>query len=445
MLLNEGKTKEYLEINNGLAKEASKFNYSKGIAIANFRIGMALNRLGEFKKSIDHTIIADDEPYTKKDNELKAGILRLLGENYQKIGLYNDAIEKTKEILTLDIKSSVLYYGMAYNNIGTSFMKQDMLDSAYFYHKKAYLLLQDVTSTKEKILYSIVSGNLSDYWNTTPYADSSNFYLNKSMQLAYEAESPFAIQMVTKRKGDFLLLKKQYDSCVVYYQKSLQLAESANLVYERKDIYKSLSDAYRLKSDQKAALHYLSQYSRLSDSIMLVEKNAVPATVKTKTADSEKLFNEKRNKLILIICLITIGLIVISLQAYERYKLYLLEKYLRKQDEKKFTDSLIEVKNQANAEGLTKLIILAKQKDPAFFIKFNELYPDFRKELLLRVPNLINTELEICCYMKINFDTKEIARYSDMSVRSVESKKYRIKKKIGIGQEENLDIWIANI
>lgn len=98
-----------------------------------------------------------------------------------------------------------------------------------------------------------------------------------------------------------------------------------------------------------------------------------------------------------------------------------------------------------NAEKLKEVIRLALSNDDAFFVKFNELDADFRKGLLKLAPDLVSTELEFCALLKLNFDTKEIARFTDISVRAVEAKKYRIRKKLNIGSREDINIFMVNI
>ena len=43
----------------------------------------------------------------------------------------------------------------------------------------------------------------------------------------------------------------------------------------------------------------------------------------------------------------------------------------------------------------------------------------------------------LCAYIRMGFSTKEIAQMFNMSVRGVESIKYRFKKKIGIEGDIN--------
>ncbi|WP_131537018.1 helix-turn-helix transcriptional regulator [Pedobacter nototheniae] len=445
MLLNQGKSKEYIALNEELNRASKAILYSKGVAICNFRIAMALHIQGKFKESIVRLTIAEQEEFSNQNNEFKAGIFRVYGDNNTKLGLHKNAISRYKEILNLKVSTPILIFGMAYNNIGSNYLEINSNDSAYYYFRKASLSLQGSIGTKENILYSVVCANLAKYWKLKGNQDSTFYYLKKSMELGVKTGSKFSIQIASEGIAKLFLMKKQNDSSLFYYHKSLQLAEASGNVYARRDLYKQISQVYKLNKEDSKALMYLNLYSNLSDSIVQLEKNAIPAAVNVITADHEKTFKRKGNTLLIIILIISITMIISLWFAYQRYKMYRNERHLRKLDKREFVESLSEVRKQAQTEGLTQLVELAKEKDPAFFIKFNEIYPDFKNRLLIKIPTLTANELELCCYMKINFDTKEIARYTDMTVKSVESKKYRIRKKMNILPHENSNIWIANV
>lgn len=96
-------------------------------------------------------------------------------------------------------------------------------------------------------------------------------------------------------------------------------------------------------------------------------------------------------------------------------------------------------------EELEEIVHLAINNNPAFLMKFNEFDPEFIKKLLNMSPTFIATEIEFCVLLRLNFETKEIARYTKTSVRSVEGKKYRIRKKLDIPSDQDINIWMTNL
>jgi hypothetical protein len=96
-------------------------------------------------------------------------------------------------------------------------------------------------------------------------------------------------------------------------------------------------------------------------------------------------------------------------------------------------------------EELKEIVQLAVDNNPAFLVKFNQFDPEFSKKLLDIAPNLIATEIEFCVLLRLNFETKEIARYTNTSVRAVEGKKYRIRRKLGIPSDQDINIWMTAV
>lgn len=68
---------------------------------------------------------------------------------------------------------------------------------------------------------------------------------------------------------------------------------------------------------------------------------------------------------------------------------------------------------------------LVNDLNVGFFQKINKMYPQ-----------LNNSEIIICYYLYIGFKNKEIAVFLNTSVRAVESKRYRINKKIHVDKEK---------
>ncbi|MDE7380513.1 MAG: LuxR C-terminal-related transcriptional regulator [Muribaculaceae bacterium] len=63
---------------------------------------------------------------------------------------------------------------------------------------------------------------------------------------------------------------------------------------------------------------------------------------------------------------------------------------------------------------------------------FNIVFDDLLKKLVNRYPNLTRNDLRICSYLRMNMSTKEIASLMNISERSVESHRYRLRKRLGM-------------
>lgn len=62
----------------------------------------------------------------------------------------------------------------------------------------------------------------------------------------------------------------------------------------------------------------------------------------------------------------------------------------------------------------------------------------FFKVLKESYPSLTPNDLRLCSYLRMNFNTKEIAQLLNISARGVEVSRHRLRKKLNLSQEENL-------
>lgn len=92
-----------------------------------------------------------------------------------------------------------------------------------------------------------------------------------------------------------------------------------------------------------------------------------------------------------------------------------------------------------------EIIDLAEQKSPLFLEKFQLFFPDFIPALLRINPDLVPSELQMCALIKLEFRTKDIAVCTDSTVKSVESRKYRVKKKLNISSDVNIDCFLSQL
>ncbi|MFL9843229.1 tetratricopeptide repeat protein [Flavobacterium rhizosphaerae] len=94
-----------------------------------------------------------------------------------------------------------------------------------------------------------------------------------------------------------------------------------------------------------------------------------------------------------------------------------------------------------------ELAQLNKQNDywKQFEKRFNSLHPDFATELNTRFTKLTKNDIEFCSLLKLNLSNKEIAALLQISHESVITKKYRIKKKMEIQNDEDFDQLLLSL
>lgn len=68
---------------------------------------------------------------------------------------------------------------------------------------------------------------------------------------------------------------------------------------------------------------------------------------------------------------------------------------------------------------------------------FNIVFDDILKKLIDRYPSLTRNDIRLCSYLKLNMSSKEIASLMNLSERSVESNRYRLRKKLGMASGQS--------
>lgn len=108
--------------------------------------------------------------------------------------------------------------------------------------------------------------------------------------------------------------------------------------------------------------------------------------------------------------------------------------------------------NTANQVGQLKNVIKLINKNlnatddwKLFEEAFNNADKDFLKEIKGRHSTLTSNDLRLCAYLRLNLSSKEIAPLLNISPRSVEVKRYRLRKKMDLPHEESLTNYILSI
>ena len=76
---------------------------------------------------------------------------------------------------------------------------------------------------------------------------------------------------------------------------------------------------------------------------------------------------------------------------------------------------------------------------------FNNADKNFLKKIKTKHPKLTPNDLRLCAYLRLNLSSKEIAPLLNISPRSVEVKRYRLRKKMDLPHESSLTNYILDL
>lgn len=80
-----------------------------------------------------------------------------------------------------------------------------------------------------------------------------------------------------------------------------------------------------------------------------------------------------------------------------------------------------------------------------FETSFNDTHESFFKKLKASHPDLVPNDLKLCAYLRMNMSSKEMASLLNISVRGVEIRRYRLRKKLEVPHDKNLVEFLIEI
>ncbi|MEO0899724.1 MAG: hypothetical protein AAFY71_25155 [Bacteroidota bacterium] len=80
-----------------------------------------------------------------------------------------------------------------------------------------------------------------------------------------------------------------------------------------------------------------------------------------------------------------------------------------------------------------------------FSFHFSQVHGDFFGKLKAECPELSPQELKLCAYLRLNMSTKEIAQLLNISIRGVETGRYRLRKKLNLDTSINLVDYMMKV
>jgi len=88
--------------------------------------------------------------------------------------------------------------------------------------------------------------------------------------------------------------------------------------------------------------------------------------------------------------------------------------------------------------------IAHKDEWKIFEHNFNQVHEEFFNQLKKQFPELTPKDLKLCAYIRMNLSTKEIAPLLNISVRGVETHRYRLKSKLNLNNGNSLGSFLRN-
>ncbi|AYN02324.1 tetratricopeptide repeat protein [Chryseobacterium sp. 3008163] len=389
-----------------------------------------------YSKNLMDSLIVSSENLQQKSREFKDAYYEAmanvyLAETYSINNFHDKAIiylNNAYEILQKDqSKSKKIFYA-----------KANILNS----YSNIYLDINQPRKAAKKILEEIATGKelknpkeYSDfqYLNYSNLAniyiqyniDSADYYVKKSMELT-PIELPYDKAMVSNHivLGEVMKYRGDYKNSISNFHKALFFSQKNGIELNKSNIYTALQEIYNKTGKIDSAEYYQQKLKQLDLNILQSKYNSLQ-----KVIEKEKIEDNQKDSQKIVFWIIAFAVLIGTFG-------FIIFKYKRKS--KKAEDLNLQ-------ETYKHLINLVKNKDESFLFAFENIFPLFSNKLLKINPDLQQSEIEFCALLKIKLTTKEIAQYTFIETRTVQNKKYRLRKKLEIPANDDIYQFIDNI
>ncbi|WP_347374083.1 LuxR C-terminal-related transcriptional regulator [Aequorivita sp. Q41] len=301
----------------------------------------------------------------------------------------------------------------------------------------------------------VPEGDYRNYLNYLYHSNLGIYYMEYNKDSTeYHARQSIKLKPKDIDKDDAIMLrnylslgkvyaqKKEFDTAIEYLNKSellaIEIGENVNL----KETYTTLIDIAKQNNDTDAFKEYNSRLQSLKLEQFETKNKSLHQIIEKRKLKQSEIDSQNQRTFFLWIFIIIGVSIVIAVISMVIYKNKIHSKY--EQLSKEYLEDN-EILEEDKAAIYNEVIALVKKDDPAFMVSFNDAFPTFTDNLLKINPKLAKGEVEFCALLKLNLTTKQIAQYKVIQPRTVQNKKYQIRKKLNIPNDVDIYNWIHGV
>lgn len=406
--------------------------------------------------------------------------------------------EKYKE--ALDLLEEAAGINRANNNVAALMM--NISNAAICYketgrpEKAISELHKNIVLAKKHNLSAQLAVNYNTMGNTLVNMNriqQARMYFDSSLLICDKEDIGYGLLVNNIDLGFMFSIDGQNDSAILYYMDALARIKQYDLKHEESKILLGLYRSYKNMEAYDSALIYFEGYKTLEDTLHKVDINQKLAelegkyrqekNLKTIAELNENIYRQRAGFRLIIIVVLTLFSAAFIYLMYKRYKnrnRLLMAKVIEKEKEKletlsesqqkelavkamhmarlneisfEVSQKLSEISYMVSAAAKEKIRALITSLDMAspdqawkeFETRFENVHEDFYRVLKELHPELTPTEIKVCSLIRLNMTTKDIATLTNRSIRTIESTRSSIRKKLHLGNETSLSGYLLSI
>ena len=472
-------------------------SYDYDYACLTYQLAGNYDRIGDYFNT--YQLLNEAIPIFEKyeDNYFLGNAHLLMGLAYSDIGDLSSSLS--------EIEAADRYYrkcGYPVNRI--SYFKAEMSKDD---NVRLRLFKQSIAEGPDDPGMSIQAyGMIASLFLKKNQPDSAISYIKEGerMRLAKSPDSMLLKILLNIRMAEALYDKKEYDSALSLLKETEEISSHYPKEYWEPSIYKYLSRIYEIKGDRVQAHAYLKKYieayeqhvnSVIGQEIPKAKARDAISRQKEMMAEMEQETKNAHNRFIIIllilvaVCVAAAGVLIYISQRMKMKKIenrelrsnleqemiikrLNMENFERdmKQKECEISSSVLLLSNKndvlqqigqitkkysdegriprefvSQVNGLVSDSIKGDDEWTRFKVHFDSVHPDFFTKLKEASDELTENDLRLCAYIRIGMRAKDIAAMLSVTPASVNSNRYRLRRKLSLTKEDSLDDYIRKI
>jgi len=406
----------------------------------------------------------------------KALLISASANYYSRVGLLQEQSEENHKLLQFlknkkDLNSTLIYSNALISKADNLTELADYR-SAHFFADKALAIVDSIPREKYMRSLNVIRGKPFIYYYKGKIfleqgdLDAALPFIEKAYRFAKEEDYGYT-SLFLESYGDYYMMKEKYDDAIKCYDQSIK----NKIKFHQRTAYLDykISEVFLKVGKIDSANFHLARSSDQRDiDLKMNNRDSAKAELYLDQKEDHMVEKESNSKTFFFIAIIIV-LFIIGIFFYLANRNDKRDQRLKDiNNASKFENQKNEItsltsKLNASADNehrihnqmmevstleaqpfssYDELIELGKRNSPQFWIRFQEVYPEYSRKMLSVNSSLRATELTLSAYVFLGFTSKEIASYTFKSLKTIDNNRSNLRKKIDISKEMDLSVWL---
>ncbi|MBI3258553.1 MAG: tetratricopeptide repeat protein [Ignavibacteriae bacterium] len=426
-----GEIKDTIALCNQAAAFVNRLEHDDLGVHIHLLLARSYSTLGEHQSALKYLLFSASIAESLKSPFLIGQTKMLIANTYSKLGDFQKAIEYGLEAVdAYKHHESLSEYLIVCGRIGSIMVSGGEFDRATEFFND---ILQTIEKTDKSVNLdwqkSVILQQLARIAIHRKQWDNALLYLQFPLELIDdEKKLPHLIIEILVIATDAFIGANQYDKASNLAERALTVCKQSNDLHNQYRVHEQLAKISEQRNDTTGAFYQYKEFHRLKEQVFNEE-------------------SDQRNKNMLLILEEKEAIRVAQAERLRRYELEeeigQLSTALVHRDQalKEIRSALKSMKstNDQVEQFVQVLQTVLRTTERTTATISTKTYKTIDEVIEKKFPSLSRVQRELSRFIVLGYTTKDIAGLMGISVQSVHTQRYRVRTRLGLGDEESLD------